>query len=953
MSIFFKKPAALIRTTACGLLRGMKAIALLCSTLPLLLCFVTLVPAQEILTSRQPDFSTSDLHFTYDDTLFVRVHAPNLDFNNMLKHQYELEAAKDDGTHKIEGDLTNLLNHYYETAISLAELPRDISSWKLGIKLKDRAKREAKRSINITISNFVQSQGDLEIQGTVADKKGDSFRLANQTIHVSEFTRVFKGEDEKHFSDLKERWLVLVDAELLDDGRIFARNIYIIRSNPPETAEVEGRIQAIGEASIFVGGLTFHISGNVEIKNPDGDKVGFSYLKAGMKVKAEGRFDRWNVLRLRELKVLDANYVNQRLLFPGRLTDIRPHTSGPESLRVDITWFELAPSASILGFKQEAISLSDLRPGEFLQMEVDTRANGIALARSIRRILPDEANLIVEGIATNVASAHVEVMGIPLAFDDFSILLDSTLSFVDTSALKAGQRLRALADLDEINALRVKRLHIVREPVNEVVVTDTIESISSTELEIGGERYTLSPGTTAFLDLIGNSLAWNDFTRGDHVKVTASRVSQTEYVAREVQLLQFLETQLAVRGVVKERHDSIVKINGYEITVADTALVYDATGNPVMNGSAVAEGDVVDMFIVNLNGRLVAQRITLDAEIDAEMILRGIIDAIDAGARKLRIWNKDILLPEQAEILDAGSGKIHLSEFAQGEEVVVRARTIRGNNSMLFGWRLQKAAASPDSIHASGPVVSAGGSVLKVGGLEFQVDGNTRFRSAEGNPFSLVDFRPNYFVEVHSYKLSSFLVATDVRLLERPVVSGRIESATEGTVSVEGIELEIAPDVLILDVQDLPSEKKQFREAQQIEAVIVQEGGTSRMTRARILRDAPSLSTSVHIEDGRVPQQFTLLQSYPNPIRIAGPGQPAQTVFGFVLNTAGIISLKIYNILGQKIYTLAENKHFAAGTHQLRWNGLTTAGIPAAPGVYFYRLQSAKQAAARRMVILP
>lgn len=84
---------------------------------------------------------------------------------------------------------------------------------------------------------------------------------------------------------------------------------------------------------------------------------------------------------------------------------------------------------------------------------------------------------------------------------------------------------------------------------------------------------------------------------------------------------------------------------------------------------------------------------------------------------------------------------------------------------------------------------------------------------------------------------------------------------------------------------------------------------------------------------------FRLEQNYPNPFN-------PETVIAFSLPQSQFVTLKVYNLRGQEVATLAAGL-MAAGEHKLRWQAKGLAS-----GVYIYRLQSGDRAVARRLVIL-
>jgi len=70
---------------------------------------------------------------------------------------------------------------------------------------------------------------------------------------------------------------------------------------------------------------------------------------------------------------------------------------------------------------------------------------------------------------------------------------------------------------------------------------------------------------------------------------------------------------------------------------------------------------------------------------------------------------------------------------------------------------------------------------------------------------------------------------------------------------------------------------------------------------------------------------------YPNPFS-------RETNIRFHLPEAGHVILKVYNILGQEILSLA-NTPYEEGTHTLQWDGTDMSGNEAPGGIYIYRIQ--------------
>jgi len=75
-----------------------------------------------------------------------------------------------------------------------------------------------------------------------------------------------------------------------------------------------------------------------------------------------------------------------------------------------------------------------------------------------------------------------------------------------------------------------------------------------------------------------------------------------------------------------------------------------------------------------------------------------------------------------------------------------------------------------------------------------------------------------------------------------------------------------------------------------------------------------------------LPEKFTVMQNYPNPFN------PTTTI-QFTLPEDALVTVKVYNILGQEVTTLADHEQFSSGSNTLEFNAGNLAS-----GIYFYRV---------------
>jgi hypothetical protein len=88
-----------------------------------------------------------------------------------------------------------------------------------------------------------------------------------------------------------------------------------------------------------------------------------------------------------------------------------------------------------------------------------------------------------------------------------------------------------------------------------------------------------------------------------------------------------------------------------------------------------------------------------------------------------------------------------------------------------------------------------------------------------------------------------------------------------------------------------------------------------------------------------MPAVYALSQNYPNPFN------PSTTIH-YALPTAGMTTLKVYNLLGQEVATLV-NEMQAPGSYRVQFNASSLSS-----GVYFFRVQSGSFSAVKKMVLV-
>jgi hypothetical protein len=99
------------------------------------------------------------------------------------------------------------------------------------------------------------------------------------------------------------------------------------------------------------------------------------------------------------------------------------------------------------------------------------------------------------------------------------------------------------------------------------------------------------------------------------------------------------------------------------------------------------------------------------------------------------------------------------------------------------------------------------------------------------------------------------------------------------------------------------------------------------------------INTAVQQNQPNVPADYVLSQNYPNPFN-------PTTEIKYSVPQRGVVSLKVYNVLGQQVATLFEGER-QAGNYVVTFDasGFTS-------GVYFYRMQSGNTSITKKLVLM-
>ena len=104
-----------------------------------------------------------------------------------------------------------------------------------------------------------------------------------------------------------------------------------------------------------------------------------------------------------------------------------------------------------------------------------------------------------------------------------------------------------------------------------------------------------------------------------------------------------------------------------------------------------------------------------------------------------------------------------------------------------------------------------------------------------------------------------------------------------------------------------------------------------------------SILTSTKEKENIIPKSYSLSQNYPNPFN-------PSTIIKWQSPTAGRQTIKVYNILGNKVATLID-EYKPAGTYEIEFN--TSSNYKnLASGIYFYQLKAGNFIQTKKMILM-
>jgi len=902
--------------------------------------------AQTLEISKNPNFSTADKAFTFNETLYARVVAPQIDYTNLDKNDYRLKPAdKPDDDDDAKGAFTNLLNGTYTTTIILSPLDRMASNWEFRVELKDDDGNEFKTRVNLTIQDNTPLPV-VTLTGLIEALAVNSFKVSGKTIFVDAATAVTEIGQPLKFSDLRLNWKIDVRAEKRADSSLWALAIDVLERVSMNDVSTAGRLANLQDSVMIVNDIKFRLVKTTVLQDKTGAFITLGSFRVGMVVGANGTIDMTGKVIATFIKIDDENFVNQTIEFTGTVEGVLARTPLPDSVRINGDIFEVDGQTELRGFKDEPIKAGSLREGESIEIKARTRQNQPALALRLKRREPN-GEVQAKGQIERLQESSLVVSGVEFFRAATTIILDDESLLIPFSSLRVGLLVEVRANRQNDGRLAATLVKIDDNDNDEVWLTGFVEALTDTSIKVAGSVF-LVDNATVVLDLSQFRIAFSTLRLRMMVEIRGDRRFDGSVLATEIHIEDFLlENEIELRGVVAVLGAGSLQVTNVDFQIEANTIILDLNSAPI-SFAQLAVGMIAEVRAKFLGNRWLASRVKIEDEIDKEIAVVGPIDSLKTNA--FHVLRRFVRATDGTIYLGLNNEPIGFSSLRINDVVSVRGRLL--SDSSFIALRVKRENRPANEIEAQGKIMQRGAASVTIAAITFAVDAATSFFDAANRPINFADLRDGQIAEARGVRqINGTYVASRIQLQNHRVLTGVITSLLSATVDIAGLQHVSTAQSVFIDEQNRPISVSAIRPQQQVRLVANAAGGQWEMVNLRILFRGSGAPTGVEDSpQNSLPKNFVLYQNFPNPF-FSGAQLNAATVIRFALPRPEEISLTIYNQLGQKVRTISSGR-LPAGLHERAWDGRDESGAQMTSGVYFYRLQAGQQTKIQKLVVI-
>ena len=617
----------------------------------------------------------------------------------------------------------------------------------------------------------------------------------------------------------------------------------------------------------------------------------------------------------------------------GNITEL-----GTDYLVVQGSTIYVDANTDLRGPGNTTVTFSYFQLNDLVEVQADNRGDGTYLAARVKfEDGPSNSNEIeLTGYVTEVGAVSFVINGSTFYVDANTIYRGrhgNTFSF-EQIAVGLLLEVKAAAQTNgDLLAIRVKTEDDDNQHGGELEITGIIDSKTSNSIVLGQNEFFVD-AQTVILNHDRMQITFADLNIGDRVEVKAYRQTDNSYLAVRIKLEDMPENEIEFTAQIESIVGTDITINGITFATDTNTVFLDNNRMPVTIASLAVGMWVEVKGFKKSDGTYYASRIQIEDFVRTEIETKGNIT--DLSPTSLVVNGITFSVDNTTQVFDNLNNPIEYSTLLVGQLVEVKGNKTGTTSAKATRIKLE----GNEDIEIFGRITAVNSNSIELNGLFVFVDANTVYLNHANQPIGFGDLSVDQFVEVKMTRnADNSLLALRIKI-EDGMNFSKVTGFT-GVVNGSAIQLPtgnyaITEQTVVIDLNYNVISSNQLSSGQQVIVWSIVDAATNKT--ALQIQSKTSAPTGVE-ESPVVVDEFVLEQNYPNPFN------PATTI-SFTLQADQLVSLKVFNALGEEVRTLI-NSNLAKGTHNINFNadGLSS-------GFYLYRLESGNQVQVRKMMLL-
>jgi hypothetical protein len=454
---------------------------------------------------------------------------------------------------------------------------------------------------------------DVEATGVIEALGAADVTVGGYTFAVTAATEI-RGEDgDLTIDDLALGMLVEAEGSYTPAGLLVAEEIEVEDGNGGRV-EVEGRITALADSALTVGGVPFRITGATEIRGP-GDPTAAD-LAVGIYVEVRGHFAAAGAVADR----IEIEEGDDEVEVRGPIEAL-----GDASLTVQGHAFAVTPATRIEGDDHQPMAFEDLAVGVFVEVHGAFAPDGGLVATRVEVEGFGEDEVEFTGAVEALDDSAITVSGLTFAVTDQTAITDDQNHPIPFGALVVGMVVEIRGAYGPAGVLTATDIHVEDVFEDEVEAKAALDAVADSTVVLLGRPFLVGPATR-ILGLDGQPIALADLAAGQVVEVHARLDVDGSLVALRIERDDTPADHIRLKAAVTAVGAAGVEVVGVAFVVDDATVILDRDGDPATLAD-LAAGQRVDVDGVVEGGVRRATRIEIERAAQAA----GLVSTVGAG----------------------------------------------------------------------------------------------------------------------------------------------------------------------------------------------------------------------------------------------------------------------------------------------------------------------------------